>query len=81
MTQPSPSPCENIVTTPVHSLERVKSAITQRELRASRVALSSSPGPDGITPKSEVPTGIMLRIMNLLQLESNGRDFIDRLGR
>jgi len=79
MTQPSPSPCENIVTTPVHSLERVKSAITQRELRASRVALS--PGPDGITPKSEVPTGIMLRIMNLLQLESNGRDFIDRLGR
>lgn len=68
MTQPSPSSCSGEVIQMDHSLERVWSAITEQDLRASRVSLSSSPGPDGITPKSarEVPSGIMLRIMNLI---------------
>lgn len=68
MSLPSPCSCANEVFHMEHLHERVWSAITERDLKANKVPLSSSPGPDGISPKTarSIPTGIMLRIMNLI---------------
>jgi len=68
MTQPSHSSCNTDTPNMEHLLERVWSPILSRDLRAHKVSLTSSPGPDGISPKVArgIPDAIMLRILNLI---------------
>jgi len=68
MTQPSPSSCNTTVPHMGHTLEGVWSPILSGDLKAHKVSLTSSPGPDGISAKQAmgIPRGIMLRIMNLI---------------
>lgn len=68
MMQQSPSSCNNAVPNMEHLFEGVWSPITSRDLKMHKVSLTSSPGPDGISPKTarSIPVGVMLRIMNLI---------------
>lgn len=69
MTQPSsPASSNNTLPQMGQMLDGLWSPITSRDLRAHKVPLTSSPGPDGISAKiaRDIPNGIMLRIMNLI---------------
>lgn len=69
MTHPNPSNLTSTVVVPMnHLLEGVWDSITPAELKKFSVSLTSSPGPDGITPRvaKSVPSGVMVRIMNLI---------------
>lgn len=68
MTQPSSSSYSPETLPWGHLLENVWSPITIGDLKAHKVSLTTSPGPDGISAKTarSIPNGIMLRIMNLI---------------